>query len=117
MKTFRQFILECELVEGYEPLPSGNRHTKMLGAISRKSHLAKLYAHKRRVTGDVSRFGPLLKKNAAQIKKLKSVMRSHDPLESRFKKLENRDRGEKKSKIKLEKDYELSSDGKYRKRS
>ena len=117
MKTFRQFILECELVEGYEPLPSGNRYIKMLGAISRKSRQSKLYAHKRRVTGDESRFGTLLKKNASQIKKLKSVMRNHDPLESRFKELENQDRGEKKSKTKLEKDYELSSDGKYRKRS
>ena len=95
MKTFREFILECELIEGYEPLPSGNKHTRMLGAISRKSRQAKLYAHKRRVTGDESRFGTLLKKNASKIKKMKSVMRNHDPLDSRFKELENRDRGEK----------------------
>jgi len=117
MKTFREFILECELLEGIQPLPSGNKYTGMLGAISRKFRLAKLYAHKRRVTGDEGRFGTLLKKNASQIKKIKSKLRTHDPLDSRFKELENRDRGEKKSKTKLEKDYELSSDGKYRKRS
>jgi hypothetical protein len=117
MKTFKNFLLDCELVESLQPLPSGNKYTGMLGAISRKFRLAKLYAHKRRVTGDEGRFGTLLKKNASQIKKLKSVMRNHDPLESRFKELENRDRGEKKSKTKLEKDYELSSDGKYHKRS
>ena len=58
-----------------------------------------------------------IRSTASQIKKMKSQLRTHDPLESRFKELENQDRGEKKSKTKLEKDYKLSSDGKYRRRS
>jgi hypothetical protein len=51
------------------------------------------------------------------IDKITKTINTHDPLESRFKELENKDRGEKKPKTKLEKNYELSSDGKYRKRS
>jgi hypothetical protein len=123
MKTFREFILECELVEGIQPLP----REKMLGKVSNKEGDAKSSFKKYKLykKGISSSMGMRekrnakteIKKTASQIKKIKSKLRTHDPLDSRFKELENRDRGEKKSKTKLEKDYELSSDGKYRKRS
>ena len=123
MKTFRDFIAECELVEGYQPLPA----KKMLWKIKMKSKAAQNAMDFRRDNRHYSKgeMGERLKnmtkgkieKISPQIKKMKTKIRNHDPIESRFKELENRDRGEKKSKTKLKKDYELSSDGKYRKRS
>ena len=104
MKTFREFILECELVEGIEPLP----REKMLRKIKRKSMVAKdamdfRKENEREYKGDqLKRLKGLTKrkigKEASQIKKMKSKLRTHDPVDSRFRELENRDRGEKNKK-------------------
>ena len=110
---------ETELGEGIQPLP----REKMLSKIVRKSgaaHSANSFRKdytKRGLKDLESKQREKVANKASQIKKIKSTLRTHDPLESRFKELENQDRGEKKSKTKLEKDYKLSSDGKYRRRS
>ena len=97
MKTFREFILECELVEGIQPLP----REKMLGKIVRKSgaaHSANVFRkdyNKRGLEDLEGKQKEKVAKKASQIKKIKSKLRTHDPVDSRFKELENRDRGEK----------------------
>lgn len=88
--------------EGLQPLP----REKMLRKIKNKSKVAQdamdfgkenLPYHKgdggERLKNMVKR---TLEKKASEIKKMKTKMRTHDPLESRFKELENQDRGEKK---------------------
>lgn len=98
MKTFREFILECELVEGIQPLP----REKMLGKIVRKSgaaHSSNVFRkdyNKRGLEDLEGKQKEKVAKKASQIKKIKSKLRTHDPLDSRFKELENRDRGEKR---------------------
>lgn len=102
MKTFREFILECELVEGLQPLP----REKMLRKIKKKSKAAQDAMDFRREnqSSHKGESGERLKsmvkgkieKKAQQIKKMKTKMRTHDPVDSRFRELENRDRGEKK---------------------
>ena len=100
MKTFREFILECELVEGIQPLP----REKMLRKISRKSqaaHSANVFRKDYEERGLKDLEGKQRKKvnkKASQIKKMKSKLRTHDPVDSRFRELENRDRGEKNKK-------------------
>ena len=98
MKTFREFILECELVEGIQPLP----REKMLNKIVRKSgaahskHSFRKDYRKRGLEKLEKEKTAEIKNKASQIKKLKSTLRTHDPLDKRFKELENRDRGEKR---------------------
>ena len=98
MKTFREFILECELVEGIQPLP----REKMLGKIVRKSgaaHSANVFRkdYKKRGLEDLEgKQKEKVAKKASQIKKIKTKLKTHDPLDSRFKEMENRDRGERK---------------------
>jgi hypothetical protein len=98
MKTYREFILECELVEGIQPLP----REKMLGKIVRKSgaaHSANVFRkdYKKRGLEDLEgKQKEKVAKKASQIKKIKTKLKTHDPLDSRFRELENRDRGERK---------------------
>ena len=98
MKTFRDFILECELVESIQPLP----RDRMIKQISRKSgaahskHSFRKDYRKRGVEKLEKEKTAEIKNKASQIKKLKSTLRTHDPLDKRFKELENRDRGEKR---------------------
>ena len=98
MKTFREFISECELVEGIQPLPSG----KMLGKIVRKSgaaHSANVFRkdYKKRGLEDLEgKQKEKVAKKASQIKKMKFKLRNYDPIDSKFKELENRDRGERR---------------------
>ena len=99
MKTFREFILECELVEGIEPLP----RDKMLRKIFRKSRIAHNANETRKEWEKEGGIGILVQgrgkevaRKASQIKKMKSKLRTHDPVDSRFRELENRDRGERK---------------------
>ena len=88
--------------EGLQPLP----REKMLRKIKNKSKVAQdamdfgkenLPYHKgdggERLKNMVKR---TLEKKASEIKKMKTKMRNYDPVDSRFKELENRDRGEKK---------------------
>ena len=92
---------EVELGEGIQPLPG----KKMLWKIKMKSLRAQNAMDFRRDNRDYSKgeMGERLKnmvkgkieKISPQIKKMKTKMRNHDPIESRFKELENRDRGEK----------------------
>lgn len=95
MKTFREFILECELIEGIEPLP----REKMLGKISGKSqaaHSKNVFRkdYKKRGLKDLEKTKAAeVSKKASQIKKMKSTLRTHDPVDSRFRELENRDKG------------------------
>ena len=97
MKTFREFITECELVEGIQPLP----REKMLGKIVRKSgaaHSANVFRkdyNKRGLEDLEGKQKEKVAKKASQIKKIKSKLRTHDPLDSRFREMENRDRGER----------------------
>lgn len=98
MKTFREFILECELVEGIQPLP----REKMLRKIYRKSRIAHNANETRKEWEKEGGIGPLVQgrrkevaKKASEIKKMKTKLRTHDPVDSRFRELENRDRGEK----------------------
>ena len=97
MKTFREFILECELLEGIQPLP----REKMLGKIVKKSqaaHSANVFRkdYKKRGLEDLeSKQREKVAKKASQIKKIKTKLKTHDPLDSRFREMENRDRGEK----------------------
>jgi hypothetical protein len=97
MKTFREFILECELVEGIQPLP----REKMLRQISGKSQAAHSKHsfrkdYKKRGLEDLEKTkASEVSKKASQIKKIKSTLRTHDPLDRRFRELENRDRGER----------------------
>jgi hypothetical protein len=102
MKTFREFILECELVEGIQPLP----REKMLRKIKRKSQVAQdaMEFRKDNEPFHKGESGERLKsfvkrkieKPASEIKKMKTKLRTHDPVDSRFRELENRDRGERK---------------------
>ena len=102
MKTFKDFILECELVEGLQPLP----REKMLRKIKKKSIAAQDAMDFRREnqSSHKGESGERLKsmvkgkieKKAQQIKKMKTKMRTHDPVDSRFRELENRDRGKKR---------------------
>ena len=92
---------EFELDERYKPLPID----KMTNKIEAKRKINRMQS-----LGDVIR-------KSDNIDKITKTINTHDSLVSRFKELENKDRGEKKSKTELEKNYELSSDGKYRKRS
>ena len=98
MKTFREFILECELVESLQPLPT----EKMKRKIFRKSKKAQdIHSTIKDFGNDeyptITSFHKKdLKKKAQQIKKMKTKMRNHDPVDSRFRELENRDRGEKR---------------------
>jgi hypothetical protein len=116
MKTFREFILECKVVEGVQPLP----REKMLKQIDRKSQGAHSTKTAERMHRETEKSIPAtsmhnmskkrnlekiiddrkneVKKTASQIKKMKSKLRTHDPVDSRFKELENRDRGEKNKK-------------------
>ncbi len=95
MKTFRDFILECELVEGIQPLP----RERMLGKIAGKSqasHSKNVFRkdYKKRGLEDLEKTKKAeIVKKASQIKKIKSKLRTHDPVDSRFRELENRDRG------------------------
>jgi hypothetical protein len=89
MKTFREFILECELVEGLEPLP----REKMLRQTFRKSITASNLKSRHNFK-TVQK--PKIEKMASKIKKIKTKLRTHDPLDSRFRELENRDRGDRK---------------------
>ena len=88
--------------EGLQPLP----REKMLRKIKKKSKAAQdamdfkrenLPYHKgesgERLKNMVK---GKLEKMASQIKKMKTKMRTHDPVDSRFRELENRDRGETK---------------------
>ena len=102
MRTYNEFIIECKLVEGIQPLPS----EKMLGKVSNKEKVAKSFFRKYKIyrQGVSSSSGMWEKRNAkrkiektaSQIKKIKSTLKTHDPVDSRFKELENQDRGEKK---------------------
>ncbi len=98
MKTFRDFILECELVESIQPLP----REKMLDKIRKKSKDASSSLDAAKTFRDIDATDIVnthkkeLKKKSSQIKKMKTKMRTHDPVDSRFRELENRDRGEKK---------------------
>ena len=102
MKTFRDFILECELIEGIQPLPS----QKMLRKIKQKSKKASDAMDFRREnqsshTGDsLERLKQFTKKKiqkqASQIKKMKTTLRNHDPVVGQFKELENKVRGKEK---------------------
>ena len=97
MKTFQEFILECELVEGIQPLP----REKMLGKIVRKSgaaHSANVFRkdYKKRGLEDLEgKQREKVANKASQIKKIKTKLRTHDPIDSRFREMENRDRGER----------------------
>jgi hypothetical protein len=98
MKTFREFILECELVEGIQPLP----REKMLRKIYRKSRAAHNANETRKEwEKEGGSLHPLVQgrkkevaRKASEIKKMKTKLRTHDPVDSRFRELENRDRGE-----------------------
>jgi len=98
MKTFREFIAECELVEGIQPLP----REKMLSKIVRKSgaaHSANSFRKdytKRGLKDLESTQREKVANKASQIKKIKTKLRTHDPIDSRFREMENRDRGERK---------------------
>jgi hypothetical protein len=102
MKTFREFILECELVENLQPLP----REKMLSKIKKKSKAAQddmdfwrenQPYHKGDSSERLKNFVKgKIEKKAQQIKKMKTKMRTHDPVDSRFRELENRDKGERK---------------------
>jgi hypothetical protein len=102
MKTFREFILECEVVESLQPLP----REKMLRKIKKKSRAAQDAMDFRRENqpSHKGESGERLKnmvkrkieKISPQIKKMKTIMRTHDPVDSRFRELENRDKGERK---------------------
>lgn len=100
MKTFREFITECELIEAIQPLP----REKMLGKIVKKSgaaHSANVFRkdYKKRGLEDLEgKQREKVAKKASQIKKIKSKLKTHDPLDSRFREMENRDRGEKNKK-------------------
>jgi hypothetical protein len=98
MKTFREFILECELLEGIQPLPREkmmNQIVRKSGAAHSKNSFRKDY--KKRGLEDLEqKKAAEVSKKASQIKKIKSKLRTHDPVDSRFRELENRDRGEKK---------------------
>ena len=88
--------------EGYEPLPA----QKMMRQVERKSRIAgaipdSLYVLSRmkgseRVARKVRKD---LARKASQIKKMKTRLRTYDPLVSRFKELENRARGKEGGKI------------------
>jgi len=98
MKTFREFILECELVEGLQPLPREKMLYKIAGK-SQAAHSKNIFRkdYKKRGMKDLENTKATeVRKKASQIKKLKSTLRTHDPVDSRFRELENRDRGEKK---------------------
>ena len=103
---------ETELGERYKPLPVD----KMINKIESKRKKNKMPPTVSIHRPFVRSLGDVIRKSD-NIDKITKTINTHDSLESRFKELENRDRGEKKSKTKLEKDYELSSDGKYRRRS
>jgi hypothetical protein len=84
--------------EGLQPLP----REKMLRKISAKSQAAHSYNTFKNMHREVgskkseNRMREKVKNTASEIKKMKTKMRNHDPVDSRFKELENRDRGEKK---------------------
>ena len=103
---------EVELGERYKPLPIDKMTNKIESKRKKNKMPPTVSIHRPfvRSLGDVIR-------KSDNIDKITKTINTHDSLESRFKELENRDRGEKKSKTKLEKDYGLSSDGKYRRRS
>jgi hypothetical protein len=95
MKTFREFILECELIEGVEPLPRDimiRQIGKKSGAAHSKHSFRKDY-RKRGVEKLEKEKTTEINKKASQIKKMKSTLRTHDPVDSRFRELENRDKG------------------------
>jgi hypothetical protein len=87
--------------EGIQPLP----RDKMLRKISRKSqaaHSANVFRKdytKRGLKDLESKQREKVAKKASQIKKLKSKLRTHDPVDSRFRELENRDRREKRDNL------------------
>jgi hypothetical protein len=103
---------EFELDERYKPLPID----KMTNKIEAKRKINRMPPTISMHRPFVQSLGDVIRKSD-NIDKITKTINTHDPLESRFKELENKDRGEKKSKTKLEKDYKLSSDGKYRRRS
>ena len=103
---------EVELGERYKPLPIDKMTNKIESKRKNNKMSPKVFIHK----PFVQSLGDVIRKSD-NIDKITKTINTHDSLESRFKELENRDRGEKKSKTKLEKDYGLSSDGKYRRRS
>jgi hypothetical protein len=87
----------AEVSESIQPLP----REKMLGQIVRKSgaaHSANSFRKdytKRGLEDLESKQREKVAKKASQIKKIKTKLRTHDPVDSRFREMENRDRGEK----------------------
>lgn len=116
MKTFREFILECKLVEGIQELPAD----RMLSQISKLSKSASKHGEsfrRSKILGMKYRRQynqNALRDIARRIKAMKSTLRAHDPLDVRFRQLENEVRGEQKRKDKFKNEYIMSPDGKYR---
>ena len=80
MKTFKEFISECELVEGITHLPVD----KMLAVIKIRQILKRNIF--RRLSGQTS-------KDMTRNAKMKEVLKNHDPVASEFKELENKEKG------------------------
>jgi hypothetical protein len=104
MKTFQEFILECQLFEGIKELPAN----KMQAAIKVRKEMKRNIFN--RLAGNVP-------KDNSRIDKMQEVLKTHDPVASEFKELENRERGRVNRKKELENDYVLGADGKYRRKS
>jgi hypothetical protein len=84
--------------EGYEPLPAGKMNSK-IWIKGQRARSAKSFMKDYKNTGAldlVKLKKDKLSKAASQIKNMKSVLRNHDSLDSRFKEMENQDKGEKK---------------------
>ncbi len=97
-EEWRESIVDKMLDEGIQPLP----RDRMLRKISRKSqaaHSANVFRkdyEERGLKKLTKKSKKEVKKKASQIKKMKSKLRTHDPVDSRFRELENRDRGERR---------------------
>lgn len=88
--------------EGYEPLPA----QKMKRKIFRKSRIANDANETRKEWENEGGLGNLVQgrrkevaRKASQIKKMKTRLRTHDPLVSQFKELENRAKGKERKKF------------------
>jgi hypothetical protein len=122
MKTFKQFLIDVSIVEGYQVLPID----RMQRQIDRKSQRVKnLSLYRKSVNRELNKYRenpegkhpdkkttgayyynkikakenkPHIRNFALQIKKIKTTLRQHDSLVSRIKELENKDKGEQKIK-------------------